>query len=63
MISADSFRRTCTSLSNANVNVPNQEQEVSNGTVVQYLDISVEADKNVLQERSSEGMRDEISWE
>ena len=26
-------------------------------TVVQYLDVSVEADKNVFQERISEGMR------
>ena len=32
-------------------------------TVVQYLDVSAEVDKNVLQERTSEGMRDQISRE
>ena len=32
-------------------------------TVKQYLDVSVEVDKNVLQERISEGMRDQIKRE
>ena len=33
----------------------------SRRTVEQYLDVSVEVDKNVLQERISEEMRDQIS--
>ena len=38
-----------------------QERISARRTVEQYLDVSAEVDKNILQERISEGMRDQIS--
>ena len=43
------------------VKTTSQERISARRTVEQYLDVSAEVDKNVLQERISEGTRDQIS--